>query len=446
MDVNLPNDPVAEAAILGAVLLRNDLLRALLDVVTVEDFYVPRHRAILLAMSRLADAGEPIDPLTLETELRARDSLNVAGGSDGIMELTRGHASSHNAMTHARRVRALGAQRTFAVRCTELAEKACEQHDDPEDWCERAADRLAVKSRSQRGRLVTMADRLHTMVRGALDRSLSPRPSVDLPWPDLRAITGPLRAPQVVVVAARPGVGKSAFALDVLLGAALARVPAPGLFFSLEMTASELLERGVSAHGGIPGVTWDDPQRMREAFDDIVRTAGALERAPLSIDDEVEDIRKLRAIARSWRHDRQRFPTGTEPGIIAIDYVQLLSSRTRHQSREQAVAELSREVKRMAKELRVPVLLLAQLSRDLEKRSDHRPQLSDLRESGALEQDGDKVVMLHRPDFFDRSAPEGVTEVYVRKNRQGSVGMARLDFVGHLTTFQSHTERYSERT
>jgi replicative DNA helicase len=436
--VKLPADPDAEATVLGAILLRNDAFNAVAGVVGEDDLYVPAHRAAFRAMCKLADKGEPIDTLTLEAQLRVAGELNLVGGLEGISRLASGVASSHNVVAHAKRVRAIAAQRRFAVRCSELAERACEVHDDPEDWCERASDRLATISRSTRDGLVSMADRLHSTVRAALDRSLAPRPSLDLPWPDLRVITGPLRWPQVVVIAARPGMGKTAFALDAVLAAG-----APALFFSLEMTADELLERGISSHGQIHGGAWDDADRMRGSFDDIVRTAGSLERVPLTIDDTAEDIRHIRSVARGWRRDRKRFPTGDELGIIAIDYVQLCTTKRHHPSREQVVAEISREVKRMAKELRVPVLLLAQLSRDLEKRSDHRPQLADLRESGALEQDADKVLFIHRPDFFDRSAAEGVAEIYVRKNRKGSVGMAKLDFVGHLTTFVDHERRYA---
>lgn len=440
--VNLPQDLEAEAAVLGAVLLRNDVLNSIVDVLTEDDLHAPKHRALFRAMAKIADRGEPIDVLTLEAQLRATNEINLVGGLQGIGELGDRYASTHNAVAHARRVRSIAAQRRFAIRCSELAERACEVHEDPEDWCERASDRLAELSRTRRGALVSMRDRLSATVKGAIDRTLSPRPSVELPWPDLRVITGPLRAGQVVVVAARPGVGKSAFALDVALQA-VQKCHAPTLFVSLEMDAAELLERGLSAHGQIPGVTWDDPERMRSELNAIVRAAGDFEHLDLHIDDESFDVRAIRSVARMWRRDRSRFPRGSEPGMIVVDYAQLIEIKSRAHSREQEVAQISRQVKRMAKELQVPVLLLAQLSRDMEKRSDHRPHLSDLRESGALEQDADKVIMLHRPDFYDRSAREGVAEAYVRKNRKGSVGMAKLDFVGHLTTFVPHEERYA---
>ena len=442
--MNLPHDPALEQRVLAAMLLRPAAIDEVSGIVQPDDWHDPRRQAVVVALAKLHKRGEQVEALTLERELRASDTWNLAQAA--VAELLAGDHSSHGVKRHAGRLHAIGEQRRFAVRCRELAERACElgpHHEDPQGWVERASDRLAEVSRGRRLEIVSMPDMLQAMMRGAIDRTMSPRSWVDFPWADVRTVTGPLRGGQVVVIAARPGVGKSAAMLDTVRHVAMNG--GRGLVFSLEMDAAELLERGVSAEGNVHADAWDYPDRMRESFDDIVRAADRLSRANLDIVDDVYDIDQIRSMARSWRRDRSRFPKGDEPAIIAIDYVQLCESRERHDNRNAAISAISRKVKRMAKDLRVPVLLLAQLSREVDKRADHRPQLSDLRESGALEQDADKVVFLHRPDFYDDTQPEGVCEVIVRKNRRGRRGVAKLDFVGHLCTFMPHEDRYASR-
>lgn len=436
--MTLPSDPALEQRVLAAMLLRPELIGDLTATAIEDDWHDHRRRAIVRALVKLHRDGQPIEAITVERELRATNEWNSA--STAVAELLAGDHSSHNARRHATALHALGDQRRFAIRCTDLADAAREHHDDPQGWVERAADRLAEVSRSRRVEIASMPTMLHAMMHGAVDRTLSPRASVDFPWPDVRVLTGPLRGKQVVVIAARPGVGKSAAMLDTLRH--VAGGGGRALAFSLEMDAGELLERAVSAEGKVHADAWDYPDKMRANLDEIVRAADRLSRAKLDIIDDCYDVDQIVSMARSWRRDRGRFPTGDEPAIIAIDYVQLCETRGRHDNRAAAVSEISRKVKRLAKELDTPILLLAQLNRDVDKRSDHRPLLSDLKESGAIEQDADKVAFLHRQDFYDDKAPEGVCEVIVRKNRRGRRGVCKLDFVGHLCTFVDHERRY----
>ncbi len=461
----LPHNKEAEAAVLGGILLRNEALNEVVSLVAEDDFYVPAHRAVFRAMAKLSDRGQPIDIVTLEHQLRAAEELNLVGGIEGLGKLTDRYASSHNIAAHAELVRQSAAIRNLVVAAQEIAEEGREEIAEVNEFIDNAERRLLeVNQRGRQGSYRSAKDLIHGVFENITERTKLKNPITGVPtqFTKLDEMTGGLQPSDLIILAARPSMGKTALALNFAQHACITQTrhmhlpeeerPAryPVLFFSLEMSAAQLIERILCSEARVDASKLRAGRLVEHEFAELVRAADRIYRAPLFIDDSAAPtILEIRARARRFRQDRQIFPPtegdSKRPplGLIVVDYLQLCrGGKGRYDVREQEISEISRGLKAIAKELQVPILALSQLNRGVDSRSDHRPQLSDLRESGAIEQDADLIMFIYREERYiteedKRRAVEGQSEVIIGKQRNGPTGTVHLTFVGKHTRFEN---------
>lgn len=457
----LPHNSEAEAAILGGIILRGDqALYDVLDVVREEDFYVPAYQAVFRAMRALAERREPIDTVTLEAQLRATDELKLVGGLEALSRLADRYATSRNITHHAEMVRRTATVRNLVVTAREIAEEGMGDLENADEFIDQSEKRiLEVNERGRKTGYVSSRDLLIQVFNQITERAKRKNPITGVPtlFFDLDKMTGGLQPGDLVIVAARPSMGKTAFVLNLAQNACILpqrfeHVPEadrpvthPVLFFSLEMGASQLVERVLCSEAKI------DYSKLRTGEyteDDWARMTGAASRIAASkfyIDDQAApSILEMRARARRFKDDKSIFP-GIEGqfGLIIVDYLQLArGGRSRYDSREQEISEISRGLKAMAKELRTPVIALSQLNRAVDTRADHRPQLSDLRESGAIEQDADVIMFIYRAERYattdeERKKVENQAEIIIGKQRNGPIGTVNLTFIKHMTRFEN---------
>ncbi|MBK6922186.1 MAG: replicative DNA helicase [Deltaproteobacteria bacterium] len=460
----LPHNKEAESAVLGGVLLRNEALGDVIASITDEDFYVPAHRAVFRAMVKLSDRGQPIDIVTLESQLRATDEMNLVGGIEGLGRLADRYASSHNVGAYAELVRQSAAVRNLVVAAQEIAEEGREELPDVDEFIDSAEKRLLeVNQRGRQGSYRSAKDLIHGVFENITERAKLKNPITGVPttFTKLDEMTGGLQPGDLIILAARPSMGKTALALNFAQNACITQArhmhlpeeerPSryPTLFFSLEMSAQQLIERILCSEARVDAGKLRGGRLIEQEFAELVRAADRIYRAPLFIDDSASPtILEIRARARRFRQDRQIFPPAPEGkrpplGLIVVDYLQLCrGGKGRYDVREQEISEISRGLKAIAKELHVPIIALSQLNRGVDSRADHRPQLSDLRESGAIEQDADVIMFIYREERYmteeeKRKAVEGASEVIIGKQRNGPTGTVHLTFVGKHTRFEN---------
>jgi replicative DNA helicase len=457
----LPHNQEAEAAILGGIILRGEqALFDVLDVVREEDFYVPGHQAVFRAMRALSEKRDPIDPVTLEAQLRASDELKLVGGIEALTRLADRYATSRNITHHAEMVRKAATTRNLVIAAREIAEEGMGELESPEEFIDQAEKRiLEVNERGRKTGYVSSRDLLIQVFNQITERAKRRNPITGVPtgYHVMDKMTGGMQPGDLVIVAARPSMGKTAFVLNLAQNACILpqrydHVPEsdrpvthPVLFFSLEMGANQLVERVLCAEARI------DYSKLRTGEyteDDWARMTGAASRIAQSkfyIDDQASPtILEMRARARRFRDDKTIFP-GIEGqfGMIIVDYLQLArGGRSKYDSREQEISEISRGLKAMAKELRMPVMALSQLNRAVDTRADHRPQLSDLRESGAIEQDADVIMFIYRAERYattdeEKKKVENQAEIIIGKQRNGPIGTVPLTFIKHMTRFEN---------
>ncbi len=468
----LPHNAEAEASVLGGVLLRGrDALTQVSDVVRPEEFYVPGHQAVFRAMLALDERGEPIDVVTLEAYLRGRDELRLIGGMEGISALSDRYATAHNIVTHANLIAEAALLRSLVITTREVAQDGMGEVEDVRRFVDEASQKVVeVADRGQRANYVPARKLIHQVFSELTTRrqSESSVTGVATHYAMLDEMTAGLQPGDLIILAARPSMGKTAFALNMAQNACVpgkhwAELPEdkrpllqPVLFFSLEMGAGQLIERVLASEAR---VDYGDLRRGRlnSQWDtkNLIAAADRIQKSPMFIDDRASPtILEIRNAARRWKSDRSVFPEGSRAthgpkapiGMIMVDYLQLCrGGKGRYDSREQEISEISRGLKALAKELAVPVIALSQLNRSLEGRSDKRPQLSDLRESGAIEQDADVIMFIHRQERYhnaetpeaERKKWENKAEVIIGKQRNGPVGTVELHFLKRFTRFEN---------
>lgn len=465
MSKPLPHNKEAEAAVLGAILLRNDALGDVVSIVGENDFYVPAHRSVFKAMAKLSDRGQPIDIVTLEHQLRAVDELGLIGGIEGLGKLADRYASSHNITHHAELIRQTASIRNLVVAAQEIAEEGRGEVEDVAAFIDNAERRLLEVNQSGRqGSYKSAKDLIHGVFEGITERAKLKNPITGVPthFSRMDEMTGGLQPGDLIILAARPSMGKTALALNFAQHACILqdrhrhlpeedRPPRyPVLFFSLEMSATQLIERILCSEAEVDAGKLRAGRLVEHEFAKLVRAADRVHKAPLYIDDSAAPtILEIRARARRFKQDRQIFPPRPEGektrqlGLIVVDYLQLCrGGRGKYDIREQEISEISRGLKAIAKELEVPVLALSQLNRGVDSRADHRPMLSDLRESGAIEQDADLIMFIYREaryvtDEQKRKEVERLAEVIIGKQRNGPTGTVHLNFFGEHTRFRN---------
>jgi replicative DNA helicase len=444
----LPHNLDAEASILGGILLRNDVLTQL-DTLEVEDFYDHKHKVVFQAIRNLEAAARPIDVVTLENEIAKSGKLEAIGGVAFLGELTLRVPTADNVLAYAEIVTDKHQARKLMLAAGEISEKGYEDGLEVRDYLDDAEAKIfEVTQRRDK----TGPEPLKGLVKkvfSSLDERFKAEggiTGVPTGFADLDTKTAGLQPTELVILAARPAMGKTSFAMSVAQNAATAASNSgwPCLVFSLEMSSTQLAERMLCSEARVDSSALRRGQLQRQDMTNLTYAAATLSRAPILIDDTPAlSLRELRARARRFRSNRELFGD-KKFGLIVIDYLQLMrgSPQAAKASREQEISEISRGLKALAKELHCPVLALSQLNRSLEQRTDKRPQLSDLRESGAIEQDADVILFIYRDVIYNKDTDNPhVAEIIIGKNRHGATGMVETHFEGRYTRFENLSQR-----
>ena len=430
-----PHDLQAEESLLGAMMLSAGAIADAAGVVTASDFYKPAHGHVYDAVHTLYASGQPADSVTVADELRRAGLLDAIGGHAVLAQIMSSTPATTNAGRYARIVEEYALLRRLIGVAGEIAELG---YSVPED-VSKALDRAESLVYEVNERRVTdSTQKLSSLLSENLDRleQLYERGDAITGTPtgylDLDHLLSGLQPSSLVVVGARPAMGKTSFALGMIAHAALeATNPSPVLFFSLEMSNLELSQRLLCAEARVDSTRVRNGQLQSDDWQKISRAMGRLAEAPIWIDDNPNlTIMEIRAKARRLKSQIGNL------GMIVIDYLQLMSGRSSAENRQVEVSELSRGLKILARELETPVVALSQLSRGLEMRADKRPMLADLRESGSIEQDSDVVMFIFREEIYDPK-PEnaGQAEIIVAKHRSGPTGVVQLAFLPQYTRF-----------
>ncbi|CAN5700165.1 replicative DNA helicase [soil metagenome] len=428
-----PHNLSAEESLLGAMLLSRDAIANAAEIVTADDFYKPAHGHLFEAISTLTAAGEPVDPVTVADELSRAGLLDAVGGAATLVRIQAGTPATSNAAHYARIVEEHALLRRLIGVAGEIAEIGYDLPDDVAKAVDLAESK--VYEVAQHRTADTMSP-LKDMLSDTLDRleALVDRgeaiTGVPTGFTDLDGILSGLQPSSLVVVGARPAMGKTALGLGMAANAAM-EAHRPVLVFSLEMSRLELSQRLLCSEARVDSTKLRNGRLEPADWTKIVNGIGRLGEAPIWIDDNPNvTVMEIRAKAR-----RLRSRVG-DLGMVVVDYVQLMTGRDRAENRQVEVSEISRGLKILAREIEAPVVALAQLNRGLEQRADKRPMLSDLRESGALEQDADVVMFIYRDQVYNPESPDvGTAELIVAKHRNGPTGVVRLAFLEHYTRF-----------
>jgi replicative DNA helicase len=438
-DVKPPAAPEIEAAVLGAMMIEKEAVPKALEFLRPESFYLSEHQKIYEAMISLFQQGEPIDTVTLYEELKKREQVEEVGGAVYLSKLSQNISSAANIEYHAKIILEKEILRNLITNSHDIARSAYEGTEDAFDILDRAERKIFDITETHLKRTFTGMDRA---VREALEyieaiHTKSPQKfSVPTGFYELDELLGGFQKSDLIIVAARPSMGKTAFALSVARNAAVDHKVPVGIF-SLEMATMQLVIRLLCAEGRLDAHLVRTGKLPLEEGVKLSKNAHKLIAAPLYIDDTpAQSVLEIRAKARRLKAER-------DIGLIVIDYLQLMQGPAKAESREREISHISRSLKSLAKELKIPVIALAQLNRAVETRTVKRPQLSDLRESGSIEQDADVVLFLNRPEYYgllkdeNGNSLEGVAEVIIGKQRNGPTGEIKLAFIKEYARFEN---------
>ena len=442
----LPNNPDAEANVLSAMLLSSEVVEEALTELLPDDFYRPMNKALFETMHNMYDRSMPIDSITLIDYLNSENKLQEVGGEAYILELMGQTLSLVNWQHHASIVRRDAMLREIIGATNQINQLAYNAPTDTKEVVERAESMLlSVTARDVKNAYKPLNDFLIEAFNEAKEVCEAGGVAAGVPtgYPSLDRMLMGLREGQLVIIGARPAVGKTSFALNLALNAASEGYTVA--FFSLEMSGKEIAQRFICAHAQVSMSNFRTGKISPQEWANIGQAAEDLSRLDILIDDTPGiTVTEIRAKARRMLHNKEK-------AIIILDYLQLVSppAGRRAESRTVEVSEMSRALKIMAKELAVPVISLSQLSRAVESRTGKRPQLSDLRESGSIEQDADIVMFLDRSSNEQEAGredrpPEGITRIIVAKNRSGPIGDVDLVFLAASTKFYELNEHAEE--
>ncbi len=434
----IPHDEVAEKSLLGAIMLAEGVFPEIITIVRAKDFYEERHRLIFEAMLSLYDSHRGIDLVTVTAELKAAKKLKDVGGAPYLTELSTFIPTAAHAKAYAEIVEKASTRRRLIDAGTEIVNKAYEDDAEVGDLVGAAEKELfEVSDKIVKSDYVAMDE----LLADAFDRieelhkNKGALRGLKTGFRDLDKKTAGFQKGDLVIIGARPAMGKTTFAQNLAYN--IASMNNRGvLFFSMEMAANEIVDRMISDVSGVDNWKMRTGNLSDEEFAKIGDALAEMDELPIYIDDTSSmTIMDLRNKARRAQHDH-------DIGIVIVDYLQLIQGSDRYKgNRVQEVTEISRGLKILARELEIPVVALAQLSRNVTGRDDPRPVLSDLRESGSIEQDADLVMFLHRPDYYrqndDNYEETHITELLVAKHRHGAVGKIELYFHPELLRFMS---------
>ena len=435
-----PQNIEAEQAVLGTILIQDKALLKVIDLLQPGDFYRDAHKTIYAAMMALFDKHEPHDLITVTGLLSDQNKLEDVGGAAYLASLTDIIPFTGTLVHHARIIRKKSILRRLIQTSAEVVARCYDAQDDIDTLVDEAEKTIFEIAHSKKGEGFQP---MSTVVPKAFDRinrlfaKQEHITGVATGYDELDRMTAGLQPAELIILAARPSMGKTALAMNIVQHAAMID-KVPVAVFSLEMSVESLALRMLCSLGPI------DSQRVRTGrlldsdWPKLTRATGMLSEAPIYIDDTPGlTVLEMRAKARRLKSEQ-------DLGLIVVDYLQLMQGKSTAENRAQEISDISRSLKAMAKELNVPVLALSQLNRSLESRTDKRPQLADLRESGAIEQDADVIMFIYRDEVYNRAEGNpnrGLAEIIVGKQRNGPTGVIKLTFLGEYTRFENYSNR-----
>jgi replicative DNA helicase len=428
-----PQNIAAEVGVIASILLSPDVLHDIIPILKAEHFYRDSHQILYRAIRDLYDQAKPVDSITLEDELKRRGELEKVGGVDAILDIQASEPDAASARYWAQIVLEKSEVRELIETALEILRDSYSDQFSAEELLTAAERRVfAIAEDQVSGDTVELKDIMPSTMerivnRRELDRDVH---GIATGFSDLDALLGGFLGSQLIILAARPSMGKTAFALNICEHVAIQQKISV-LFVSLEMGSMELAERLLCTLSRVDGhklrtgkgLSHADIKKLSDAYE-IFRGAGQV----LIDDTPARNMLQITANARRLKR-RQNI------GLIVVDYIQLIDSEEQRDSRQEQIAKISRRLKTLAREMDVPVIALSQLNRAVESREDRRPRMADLRESGAIEQDADLVLLLHRPDYYDSNDQPGVVEVIVAKNRHGATDTVKLTFQKNIMRF-----------
>ncbi|MEE8127327.1 MAG: replicative DNA helicase [Nitrospinaceae bacterium] len=436
-----PYNEEAEQYVLGACFGSGDAFARALEIIELDDFYKTSHRKIFSAMQFLFEANQPIDILTVADRLRKGDELDDAGGMD-YLDFLEGLVPTSAAISHhSRIIREKKVLRDLIETATEIVVSSYEDSDDADEILDKAERSIFEISEKRTKRSFYS---IREIVKSSFDsiEKLFEKPGmvtgVETGFRELDQLTSGLQPSDLVIIAGRPSMGKTSLALDIARFAACKR-KVPTAIFSLEMSKEQLGLRMLCAEARVSSVKLRTGFLASSDWPNLTAAAGRISEAPIFIDDSPQ-LATLDIRARS-----RRLKAEHSLGLVIVDYLQLMHGSRKIESRQLEISEISRGLKGLAKELNVPIIALSQLSRAVENRTDKRPLLSDLRESGSIEQDADVVAFIYREEVYDaETAKAGIAEILIRKQRNGPIGDVELAFLKEFTRFENLEHRITE--
>lgn len=437
-----PHDEDAEQAVLGSMLTDNDAVMAAVEVLKEDAFYREDNKIIYQAILNLYSKSEPIDIITLKDELESMGKFEQVGGFEYLASLPDKVPTTANVQKYIKIVEEKSVLRNLIKTANEIIELGYNPTKDVEDIMDGAEKKIFDIMQSKNTKSYTPIKDVLVESFTNLEKLYNQKQhvtGVPTQFYDLDDKTAGLHGSELILVAARPAMGKTAFALNIATNAAL-RANVPVAIFSLEMSKDQLVNRMLCSEAMVDSNKVRTGKLDEEDWTKLAEAIGPLSEAGVYIDDTPGiSVMEIRTKCRKLKMEKNI-------GLVVIDYLQLISgSNKRNGSREQEISEISRSLKVLAKELNVPVIALSQLSRAVEQRDDHRPMLSDLRESGAIEQDADIVMFLYRDDYYNKeSAEKDIAEVIIAKQRGGSTGTVKLYWMGNYTKFVNIERRFDD--
>jgi replicative DNA helicase len=429
-----PRSQEAERAILGSMLRDNAIIDDVTNLISADSFYEDGHQKIFQAVVDLRNKPKPIDLVTLGEELLQRKQVEDIGGMPYLYQLWDSTPTAANAVYYAQIVRDRSMVRNLIHASTEILRDAYDQAQAPEEMLAVAERKiLEIAEKGTTGKTITLGDAIDEAYARIDSRTHGESMSISglaTDYTDLDEITAGLQNSELILVAARPSIGKTAFALNLVRNIAVDNKH-PVFFVSLEQSRIELAERLLCCQARVDSHKLRRGNLSRDDIDKLVEAGGHLRETKLFIDDTPgQSMLRIAANAR-------RLKLREKIRLVVIDYLQLIDPDNRRDPRQEQVAQISRRLKFLARELQIPLIALAQVNRSSEDRQDHRPRLADLRESGSLEQDSDTVMLLHRPDRYEPGQNEGIIEIIIGKQRNGPTGEITLAYIKQYMRFEN---------
>jgi replicative DNA helicase len=434
-----PQNTEAEQSVLGAILLENEVIGSVIEGLTADDFYRDAHKKIFLAMLELYERNEPIDLITLTEQLGKTEQLEKVGGASYISSILSMVPTSANARYHAKIVKEKSVLRNLIHTATGIVTDCYETEEDVHEVLDRAETRIFNISEKAISQTYVHIKNVVKDTIELVDRLFDKKERITglaTGFDELDEATTGFHPGDLVVIGARPGMGKTAFCLNMVTHAAVEE-KVPVAVFSLEMTKEQIVLRMLCSEAEVDSKAVRSGYHSKEDYRKLVNAAGRLSEAPIYIDDSFNSVLDIRAKARRLKAEHGL-------GLIVIDYLQLMSGSGSQIAREQVISEISRSLKALAKDLSVPIIVISQLNRSCEMRGEKKnPIIADLRESGAIEQDADTILFLYRDEYYKKqeSQKKGLAELDIAKQRNGPTKVVELVFMEKYTKFKNLAEQ-----